>query len=126
MAGGLALQAGASLQSIAATATSLRLHASPPTTYVNATGSTLGIKSFVANSGFFMLAGSVLSVPQFSGAVTGSGGTVAWFSIVNDSLSQLLAVGPLPAPAVLAATESNWLLALQVTQNLDAPTLTSS
>ena len=123
MAGGLALQPNVSLQSIAATATSVRLHAAPPSTYANAVSTSLGIRSFVAGSFFTLTGGQVLTVPQFSGQ-TLAGGTAAWFSICNDTASALLAVGPLPSPVTLNATDNNWLLFISATANLGAPTLT--
>jgi hypothetical protein len=120
---GLALQAGASLQSIAASATSVRLHAAPPSSYANAVSTSLGIRSFVAGT-FFTFAGGQLSVPTFSGSVTAAG-TAAFFSICNDTAPALLAVAPLPAPTVLTATQNNWLLSITLLEAIGSPTFSS-
>ena len=111
MAGQFALQPGiSSLTHIAAAATSVRLHANPPANYASAISTSVGLRSFVANSGFFSLTGAqVLTTPQFSGK-TLAGGMVSWFSVCDDVGSVLLAVGPLPAPTVLNTSQDNWLL----------------
>jgi hypothetical protein len=125
MAGQFALQPGISMTHIATAATSVRLHANPPVNYAGAISTSMGLRSFVANSGFFSLTGAqVLTTPQFSGK-TLAGGMVSWFSVCDDTGSVLLAVGPLPAPTVLNASQDNWLLSIAATANLGAPTLTS-
>ena len=126
---GLTILSGMTLAQIVAAATSFRLNggAVPPTTYANSVSSTIGLKAFVAGAFFtFTPATGTLSAPPFSGSVTG-GGLAQWFSICNDTLSQLLATAPLLAPAQIAATENNFLFStgLTLVERLSSPTLTS-
>lgn len=130
MAGGLTNYVP--LAAISTSATSFRLNAgaTPPTTYANAVSSTIGSKAFVAGSGFLVFTPStgILSAAPFSGAVTPGGGLAAWFSLVNDTLSQLLATAGLIAPVQIGALENNFYFStgLTLVERVSAPTLTSS
>jgi hypothetical protein len=127
---GLALQSGITLAAIASLATSFRINsgAAPPTTYAAATSTTVGLKTFVAGAGFFtfVAATGTLSAAPFTGSVT-AGGLAQWFSICDDTLSELLATAPLMAPAQLAATENNFVFStgLTLVERHSSPVLTS-
>ena|ERR1700722_5273422 len=125
MSGALTILPGVSLATIAATATSLRIHAAAPTSYANAVSTTLGLKTFSAG-GLFSLSGSELTAqPPITGSVVASG-TAAWISACNDTASALLAYSPLPFTTSLSLGDNNWLIteALSWSTELGAPTLT--
>jgi hypothetical protein len=85
----------------------------------------LGIRSFVAGRWFLHAPGIVADdTAVWRHDIDRRRGRVV-FNMQRHA-SALLATGPLPAATALAANQTNWLLSIQATQNIDAPTLTSS
>ncbi|MGO9049737.1 MAG: hypothetical protein ACLP19_05830 [Xanthobacteraceae bacterium] len=112
----------ATLEQIAATATSVRWHASEPSSYAEAVASALGIAALAP--GTFTVDGDTVSCGEIFGTLI-TPGVAASLSVCDDVNSVLLVTMPLPVTTVMAATNySQEYIFITQPQLLGSPTLT--